>query len=406
MVYGRVLARILAAAGYRIVIAADLGQVDPADAGRLAQLVDEPMVEVCDIRAGGGRRASGDDTFDGLKSLVQESGASVTFLTEADNSIPSLADAARRGERLPGRAVGLFLRSTNYQYRAAPRLRSRVKSRLWGRRRDGTSEQAFHERLLPQKHPLDAALVLDERYAGLHRAAHLWMPDIFRDEGPAEGGEEAGKWRPRLQEFLAAQPRRPVLVYVGTNQHRRGYDTLLHLALAEDACVLHCGRFVLDGELSDEDVRASRAALSGRGALFETGDPYLEPATPRMFLEAARCVVLPYRQHHGSSGVMLQALASGRPVLVPDRGLMAHRARSFGVGATYRDGDAADLRRAFRSLDATGPEPYAPVIEPYMDCFSDEQLTAAVLAAVTGEGDGARLPVARRRAPVSGEAAS
>ena len=31
---------------------------------------------------------------------------------------------------------------------------------------------------------------------------------------------------------------------------------------------------------------------------------------------------------------MLQALAAGRPVLVPDRGLMACRVRTFGFGTT------------------------------------------------------------------------
>ncbi|HEY5169427.1 MAG TPA: glycosyltransferase, partial [Thermoleophilia bacterium] len=152
------------------------------------------------------------------------------------------------------------------------------------------------------------------------------------------------------------------------------------------------GRFELEGEPYDPDVRAMRATLSAAGRLLETGGPYLDAATADVFLRAARCVVLPYRGHDGSSGVMLQALAAGRPVLVPDRGLMAYRVRGFGLGATYSDGDEADLRRRFRELEERGPESFAGDLDRYMDYFARPQLVAALASAVTGEGDGARLP--------------
>ena len=75
-----------------------------------------------------------------------------------------------------------------------------------------------------------------------------------------------------------------------------------------------------------------RAALRSAGRLFETGGPYDDASTADVFLRAARCVVLPYRDHDGSSGVMLQALAAGRPVLVPDEGSWATVSAASGSG--------------------------------------------------------------------------
>ncbi len=399
--YCQVLARILADMGYCTVVAAHLQRGGVAASPRLARLAADPSVEMLDIDGGPMPYRA---TLENVATLIRQSRAQTTLLTEADDLLPALAAGVRRGRRLPGRVAGLFIRSTNYQYRPRPAFAARAKQELRSRLGwDGVADRAFHEVLLPRRRPVAAALVLDERYASLHASSHGWMPDIFRDvEEPAEEPRETVEWRLRVREFLAAQPRRRVLAYIGTNQHRRGYDVLLRLALEEDACVLHCGRLTLDGESSDGDVRELRAALAARGALLETGGPYQWSATADLFLRAARCVVLPYRHHDGSSGVMLQALAAGRPVLVPGRGLMAYRARSFGVGETYCDGDWGDLRRRFGDLDRRGHETYADAIDSYMTCFTTERLTAAVAAAVTGSGEGAPLPAVWRGAPVHG----
>jgi len=402
LVYCQVLARILTGMGYCTVVAAHLHRGGVAASPRLARLAAPPSVEMLDIDGGPMPYRA---TLENVATLIQQSRAEVTLLTEADDLLPALTAGVRRGRLLPGRVAGLFIRSTNYQYRPSPPLAARAKQRVRQRLgRTGITARAFHEGLLPRRHPVEAALVLDERYASRHATSHRWMPDIFRDvEEPAGEPRETAEWRLRVREFLATQPRRRVLAYIGTNQHRRGYDMLLRLALEEDACVLHCGRLALDGESSDADVRELRAALAARGALLETGGPYQWSATADLFLRAARCVVLPYRRHDGSSGVMLQALAAGRPVLVPGRGLMAYRARAFGVGETYCDGDWDDLRRRFGDLDRRGHAPYADAIDSYMTCFTTERLSAAVASAVMGSGEGARLPAERRGALVSGD---
>ncbi len=324
VIYCRVLAGVLTAAGHRVVVSGDLR--DPAIAGDplLLDLEARPYVELRDLS---GIREDRGVSAQGLGRLAREVGAGTVFLAEADDLAGRLADLRSALGPARVRLVGLFVRSTNYQYHARPSPAARLRRRLRGGAGPEADWQEFHTRTLPARALLDAALVLDERFAAEHRATHQWLPDIYREAGGPGGaaGEETSRWQARLEAFLAAAGPRPLLVYMGTSQERRGYDTLLRLAVDEDCAVAHCGRFALDGEAADAEVLRLRAELEGRGAFLATDGAYSSPETAAAFLRAARCVVLPYRGHDGSSGVMLQALDAGRPVLVPDRGLMAYR---------------------------------------------------------------------------------
>lgn len=391
LVYCRVIACILGELGYEVVIAGDVGGLEVANAARLDTLRGGPVVEVRDI--GEDLRADG-ASLAPLWRLVADVDASLAILAEADDSLAALAGRDAAGGGRPAKLLALFIRATNDQYALRVPLARRVARHV---RHPAASPDAgaLLELLTRRRAPGVVPLVLDERFAGRHAASCRWLPDIYRDpdEAGAAAGDEAAVWRERVRRFAAAAGERPLFVYVGTSGYRRGYDTLLRLALEEDGCVAHCGRFVLNGEPSDEDSSRLRATLLESGRLLETGAPYLEPATADAFIAAARCVVLPYRAHDGSSGIMLQALAVGRPVVVPDRGLMAFRVRGSGLGAVYRDGDNDDLRRRFRELQRRGPAPYAGAMSAFIEHFSLPQLRAALAAAVTGEGGGASLPL-------------
>jgi glycosyltransferase involved in cell wall biosynthesis len=386
-IYCRVLTGILAGLGYRVVVAGRLPKGLVSGGLLVTDRAGGGAGELIDIGDRGGRRLQLAD----IAALCERVQAHVTILTEADAHIDELA----RGEvRLPGRVVGIFIRSTNYVHRPRPSHLAQARSRLARRRRGGVDAAAFHETVLPRDRPVDAALVLDERFATTHTSSHLWLPDIYAefDDLPAESSQETTEWSRRLAELLDGGQKGPVVVYVGTSDRRRGYDTLLRLALDEGGCFLHCGRRDREYEAADADIGARRTALAERGALLETGERYRRPQTAAAFLAAATCVVLPYRQHEGSSGVMLQAVAAGRPVVVPDGGLMAFRVQSFGLGATYADGDLRQMRRCFDEMRAAGPAPYEQALTKFAALFSRRQVAAAVAAAVTGRGDGALLP--------------
>ncbi len=391
LIYCRVFTRILLAHGYQVVIAGAVRSVAPDDL-LFVDLSRWAGVTVLNTHEPAG---AGPELLGTVARLTQDVGAEATLLMEADDLLPALASrAGRAAPWLQGRVVGIFIRSTNYDYQPRLSAWTRARGRVSGRRSERLRAADFHERLLARRRVVDAALVLDERFAAAHAGTHRWLPDVFRefDEPLDSALSETREWNNKLRVFLQSGGERPVVVYTGTSDHRRGYDHLLRLACDENGYFLHCGQRDRDYERANGEVRALRAVLAERGALLETDAPYIRPETADLFLRAARCVVMPYRGHDGSSGVMLQALAIHRPVLVPDRGLMAFRVRSFGLGATYRDGDASDLRRRFRELQQRGHSAYESASRQFTALFSRQQVAAALFAAVSGQGEGARLP--------------
>lgn len=385
LTYCRVLTGFLHDLGFDVAVAGHTADPAVADDPWLAGLDHYPGVRVRDLGVAPGLPL----TLHDLATTIGDVGADVTVLTEADDLIRPLGERFRRGApALRGRIIALFIRSTNYIHRPLPSVMSRTKGRLKDLRDDRVSSRVFLEKLLVRRGLVDAALVLDERFAVTHASVCSWLPDIYHEFDAQDGDDnlETVKWRERL---AGEAIDRPVLVYIGPSQARRGYYTLLRLAYEEDAFFLHCGE--VDEEPADALSVKLRRELERRHSLLETRARYLSPDTADVFLRAARCVVLPYRRHEGSSGVMLQALAAGRPVLVPDRGLMAWRVRRFGLGETFREDDYADMRRAFRRLQARGFEPYEAATRDFMACFRKEQVAAAIRAAVKG-GAGATLP--------------
>ena len=399
--YCRVLAQILLDDGLDVVVVAGVdrqgGPWDASESPQLRELEGHDRYRFIGLPETGMPLLQRSPA--GFMRLLDDVSADAVLLAEADACISLLnARVLRRGR--PRRWVGLFIRTTNYIHerpseggvcpRAAVRLVRRAGRRLLRWRSD---PRLFHEILMPRLRLLDRALYLDEFFVGTHRESASWLPDIFALHPWRNGHDsaEALAWGKRLAAFMAAQEGRPVYVYLGAPQKRRGYGTLLRLAVEEGGCFLHCGRLV-DGADEWDDAGPARTELQGRGALFETGVYYEDDATADLFLERANAIVLPHRGHLGSSGVMLQALAAGRPVLVPDQGLMADRVRAHGLGRTYRAGDWDDLLRQDRALRAEGPRGYVANIEPFMSAFSRGQVESAVRHAMGYGSETAPLP--------------
>jgi hypothetical protein len=101
-------------------------------------------------------------------------------------------------------------------------------------------------------------------------------------------------------------------------------------------------------------------------------------------LASARCVVLPYLDHYGSSGVLAEAAALGTPVVSTSEGLLGHTVREYGLGLAVDPTDAAALRTAVLELSqAGGGERFAPGMRRYIEAHSPE---AFAKAARTGVG--------------------
>jgi hypothetical protein len=383
-VYCRVLADVLLEAGYRVVLASS----GLAAAPQLAGLATDPMMSFVDVSAL--RRGGRDVELRQFVRLVTQREADVTLLVEADDHLRLIASQALPGlPRIPGRRVGIFLRSTGYVHSGRRRMAWRRRLRHWlrGRFLDALDDPCtFHERLMPHLSLLESALCLDETFVAGRGAPYEWLPDIYRPfsaDGDAPSADEQ-RWIAQLHAFKERAGERPLFVYYGTEQARRGYGTLLRLAAREDGCFVHCGARAADGH--DEGAEAARRELEEQGRLFETG-AYLEGfAVAEEFLGAGSCVILPYRRHYVSSGVMLQALAAGRPVLVPETGLMGWRTRTQRLGRTYPVDREDLLVEEYERLVATGPAAFAGDIESFLTYFAEERVRAAVLRAVAGAG--------------------
>jgi hypothetical protein len=329
-------------------------------------------------------KGSASDQLRALGAAVRRAGADVTLLAEADDALGFLsAQIARPEHRLPGRRIGLFIRSTNYVHKVQPlevgRIGRIVAEAYTYRPLSLTQPRIFHEILTRSFSLLDAALCLDEVFVANQGRGHMWLPDIALASTAGEGASaEAAAWQAEVSIFVKAHSGKPVLVYTGPADARRGYQALLQFASDVGGCFIHCGRpWHPDGTDSVRD-RPTKAELVSRRAILESGRPYESFETARVTLQAARCVVLPYPRHLGSSGAMLQALMAGRPVLVPDQGLMAWRVRNFGLGLTYAPGDWRDMRYKFLLLQSTPSEVFADRIGRFLAYFGRAQLEAAM----------------------------
>lgn len=398
-VYASVLSRLLTAQGYQVCIATrysdERDDVFHPCIDTLGGKV--PSVRFVDI---GQRSPSGPSLrLDSLLGVAREVRPDITILAEADNHLRLLVDqGAGEGHRLPGRRVGVFIRATNYIYNDHPaatlrEVAHRIRSypTKWSQDR-----RLFLSVLLPRMRLLDAALCLDELFVAAHEAPYRWLPDIFRTFNDSEdGGREIQRWQPLLADFLRTNDARPVFVYCGNPQQRHGYDWLLKLAVEERGCFVHCGRRDAPTQF-DFDPHELRHELSRRDALFETNEFIADFDTIDLFLRAGSCLVLPYQHHYGSSGIMLQALHVGRPVLVPDNGLMGCRVRTHGLGLTYRHGDWEDMRQKSRILAASPAETYDTAIKEFMRYFSQEHVEAALSLAFGSDACPVSLPNTRR----------
>ena len=192
---------------------------------------------------------------------------------------------------------------------------------------------------------LDEDLVLPERNLS-HGVKLIWMPDFWTPMPTVD--------RRSARRSLGVPEDRCALLFFGVPHHRKGLDLA--------ACAMHSqdpGRafLLVAGNQRDEpDLRREllRLAEDGRAVIH---DRYFNETEMAEAFEASDRVLLPYRSHYGSSGVLSHAASRGRPVIASDHHLLGRRVRREGLGVVHRDGDAASLATAIRSsVEATSEQ--------------------------------------------------
>jgi hypothetical protein len=133
----------------------------------------------------------------------------------------------------------------------------------------------------------------------------------------------------------------------GDLELRKGYDLLLQLAAHDPDCV--CVRF---GRTKGDykatwDVTLNKEKLIIEERLFEV-DTYIESQELIDFIfSSVRFMILPYRKYYRTSGVMIDVLRRGLPVLTSDKGVMANIVKYYRVGRVFLDGNFVRLQKEF-----------------------------------------------------------
>jgi glycosyltransferase involved in cell wall biosynthesis len=352
--YAAVLGRWFAETGHSVVIACGPGEggLPASQTPILAQFLAKSGAVASDLE----------------KDVVQEPARFRARLTQLETDLNPTWTLLVNGEECVRALQGEWPRESNQRRRAAifiyfPQeypldLRPHSfwdKLRPWARHlRERHRKRRFFKREAGSRLGLDLILSMDEHaVAALSHPQVRYLPEIYRAWGSDIGPErpEIGPARLAYAEFLGRHPGKDVLLYYGGRFMRRGYDTLLALALEHQETVFVSVGRDASGEGLAKDAGLCRQQLAAQDRLFELDLPFLpENSLVDDLFRSTRYVILPYQHWYGLSGSLLQAASYGSPVLVPDIGSMAGTVRHYGIGLTYRHLDLKHLRRQFDEM--------------------------------------------------------
>ena len=387
-VYCRVIADALAGQDCELVLAMGFtDEIGLPESPDLQPLASRDGVVLLDNRRHSAR-AHPHLTAEELVELQSRFEIVTTLFIEADKSKDEFVRiAAGTAPRLRGRNFGIFANTAEWfpgedsftgapKRMIAPTLRTtlgNVKRALFERRK---SARYFYERTILGRGVLDEIFVKDERLAGWFGPPVYWMPEISRPAGESETAADEAELARRtgeIETFLAANAGREPLLYFGDAAFYKGYDLFLEFAArTPSVCAIHAGRTYEARQSAwfEYDVEALRRRLRGAGRLYETNDYVSSRRLKELYFGSVRLYVTTHRLAL-SSATVIQAAELGKPVLVPDRGLLGYRVRTHGLGGVYAYGDLDDLGRKADALWRSDLTRFAAPARAFWEKFSD-----------------------------------
>jgi hypothetical protein len=340
-------------------------------------------------------------------ALQHAFGIDITLFIEADKSNDQFRRiAAGAAPHLRGRNIGIFANTAEWhpgedsftgerQAHIGPTLRAtlgNLKRTMFHRDR---SARHFYENIIIRQGVLDTLLVKDERLADWRGAPVVWMPEISRPPPGPESEEARREYETQseaIQAYLDAHRDLKPVLYFGDAAHYKGYDLFLEFVdAAPNACAVHAGQSYSDAEKAKllPETPALREKLLAEGRLFETG-AYVSSNQLKQFLFEMVPLYITTHRLMLSSSTMIQAAEWGRPVLMPDRGLVGHRVRTHQLGGTYRYGDIADLVRQANALWSRDLSRFREPVLNFWSNFTDEALRDFFVGLLVGTNDRAK----------------
>jgi glycosyltransferase involved in cell wall biosynthesis len=355
-IYCFVIGRCLAEAGYRLVLAGvpTPGQKSISDYALLAEMVERWQARLVDL-APAATRSERTGWTRAVLELEREFEPAWTFLPTGEEAREPLFGLGGTRSAPRRNRAAIFVHATHV-FRPAPDRDASALSRLVARGyhhpRYRAQENRYYKSEVWDSLGLTVAFSPNEVFVeqlGSNRMRYL--PDIYRAWGSltAARNENTAHSRRQLEEFLQCHLGREVLLYFGGWTARRGFDLLLELcARTPDTVLVTCGRPIGVEETWQYDVPSRIALLQREGRIHIDGNGFvLEDSYIDALYASTERVLLPYMGYLGMSGSLVQAVAHGRPVVVPDRGYMAGVIRKWGVGLTFHADDFESLRSTF-----------------------------------------------------------
>jgi hypothetical protein len=390
-IYCRVIADVLETEPCQVVVAIGFtDEIGLKESPDIQPLSSRPGVQLIETKVFS-RTGRPHLTAEELIELQLYFGTDTTLFIEADKSNTEFFRiAAGEAPRLRGRNLGIFAKTPEWypgedfftgepRSLIAPSVRTtlgNIKRAIFNRRE---SAQYFYEKIIIQSGVLDEILVKDERLANWRGPPVHWMPEISRPSGLTESSKESAEFlrrRSELECFLASNQHREPMLYFGDAAYYKGYDLFLEFVTATpSACAIHAGRSYDARQRSyfRSDVEGLRAQLREQNRLHEINVYVQSRRLKELLFDSVRLYITTHRLALSSSTV-IQALELGKPVLVPDRGLLGHRVRKNHLGDVYKYEDLFDLRQKAEKLWRSDLSCFSVLAKSFWQRFSDEAI--------------------------------
>jgi glycosyltransferase involved in cell wall biosynthesis len=325
----------LLAAGYQITLAIDtrampFQRIREQMAGLLRAVDTLSLSDLFGYRLGSRRSSS-------VADCLLKSGADLAFLPNFDEIASGMLRRAAFGimpdPLLRGRLSGIYFRPRFLDIR-------RASANLC------LKSVGFHRML--RAHWFNRLFLLDPYiFADLRSripdAPVFYLPDPYPNHFCAN--RECAR-----REFGIAAGQCVFLLY-GAAYRRKGTSLVVK---AMESIPDHVPAVLLcAGELAADPTVSQRLANLTSAGKARVIARYVSIEEEKRLFSASDIVLLPYRKHWGSSGVLVRAVAAGHPVIASDEGLLARLVRDHDLGALFRSGHALELRDAIAAMAMT-----------------------------------------------------
>lgn len=203
----------------------------------------------------------------------------------------------------------------------------------------------------------------------------FWLPDISKSFNISVNNDDAEfeLLCPQIDDFLINNNGKDVLLFLGNEFNRKGFDFIMEIALEDEQFVVLRAGGPLENIDESHEIMDKMSILEKNGRLLNIQKFIKNPIIISKLFQATNYILLPYRDHYSSSGVMLQAMEFQKPVVVPNIGLMGKRVFENHLGITYEHKKYDEFKKAVYKMQNEYYN-YIPYTITFYKSFSKEAI--------------------------------